>query len=189
VELSWTTSQRNEGVAPAIIAWVLTFLSLTLGHLLGLLILQGYTLTNSGYILPGLFVVTSAAFLAPLLSIKREQRYSLVWLLLPAAGFMVNALFLLLYTLTSNWQTWQNHWPILPIGIGVALYTTYLVGPRSRWLLLIATALTGYSLWILGYLSAFVDELIYTQPWVPAAFFLIGIVLVGVNLSVARQDH
>ncbi len=157
-----------------------------LGHLVGYTTYHGglgMNIEAPAYILS---LVGAFAFSAPLLA-KWHQRKQLAWLALPAITLFTLALLINVCGLNGQWSSWHYRWPVLPMGIGIGLYVTYLIGNQERWLFLVATIITGYAIWVFSFFSAFKAGLLYTRPLLPACLFFCGIALVILNVIKARQ--
>lgn len=159
---------------------------LLLGHLIGFTAYHGgFGLRFDGR-MPVFFLIGGFAFLTPLL-LRWHQRQAFAWLSLPAVTLFTLVLIFGSCGAILSWGSWHYLWPILPIGIGLGLYTVYLVGGQERWLLLVATTVTALSIWVFGFLAAFKGEWIYTRPILPLLLMLGGVALVVLNFIKARQ--
>jgi hypothetical protein len=180
------SSDRNVELTIGFISLFLMAAFVFLGHLVGYTTYHGgldLNIETPAYIFS---LVGAFAFFAPLLA-KWHQHKRLAWLALPAMTLFTIAFLINSCGLNGQWSSWRSRWPLLPMGIGIGLYVTYLIGNQERWLFLVATIITGYAIWVFSFFSAFKAGLLYTRPLLPAFLFFCGIALVILNVIKARQ--
>ena len=178
--------RRNIETPVALISLLLMGAFLLLGHLIGFTAYHGGFGVHLADWMNIVCLIMAFVFLVPLLTHWR-QRQQIAWLALPVATLFTLTLIFSGCGFGGQWESWHFRWPVLPLGIGGGIYGTYLIGKQERWLLLVATAVTGYAIWVFAFFSAFKAGLLYTRPLLPFSLFLCGIALVILNLVKARQ--
>ncbi|MGC9358692.1 MAG: hypothetical protein ACP5GX_12525 [Anaerolineae bacterium] len=184
MQLSLFSSREQPEFAIGLLSLFLSAFFLALGHFIG------YSNFHSGAfdgvlpLLPILFGVAALGLGTPFVA-RWKQRRRLCWLLIPVVVLLMDALLFRFYR-ADMWVHWRTRWPLVPIGLGLSLYAVYFLGRRWRYLLLASTVITSSGMLMLAFFSAFLEEMIYAQPYIPAVLYLCGITLVVFNLLKAR---
>jgi hypothetical protein len=84
---------------------------------------------------PGVLLLAALAFYLPI-AVWWGRRPSLAGLAVPGTIFLANAAILFYNTLTGDWDAWAYLWALEPLAVAAGLYLTWLLGVRSRGLLI-----------------------------------------------------
>ena len=101
---------------------------------------------------PGVLLLAAVAFYLPI-AVWWDRRPSLAGLAVPGTIFLVNAAILFYNALTGDWDAWAYLWTLEPLAVAAGLYLTWLLGARSRGLLVGALVIGPHATDVIGQIT------------------------------------